>query len=180
MPTKKSRRLVVDASVAGAAGGAEASHHTSKNCRDFLMAMLKICHRLVMTPEIEEEWDKHQSRVARGWRVQMKMRRKIDRPEGLARHNLSSRITKTSAKPASIRAMLKDVCLLEAALATEKRVVSLDEKARELFTEASEEIREIGALVWVNPDRDEESPLEWLKAGARAENKRCLRSRHRE
>jgi len=55
-----SRRIVVDASVARSAG--ETSHLDSVLCREFLQAMLKICHRVVLTPEIEREWRKHASR----------------------------------------------------------------------------------------------------------------------
>jgi hypothetical protein len=79
MPTKISRRLVIDASVARSSGGEAATYPTSKHCRDFLKATLKICHRVVMTPDIMEEWRAHQSGFARRWRVSMEARKKVER-----------------------------------------------------------------------------------------------------
>jgi hypothetical protein len=40
-------------------------------CRDFLLAMQKHQHSVVMTKEIRAEWDKHQSRFALTWLRQM-------------------------------------------------------------------------------------------------------------
>ena len=57
MPQKKKRLLVIDASVARAAGGAEATAQVSRECRDFLSTVLTVCHQIVMTPEISEEWN---------------------------------------------------------------------------------------------------------------------------
>ncbi|MGA9382780.1 MAG: hypothetical protein WBV73_28800 [Phormidium sp.] len=67
MIEKVSKLLVIDASVARAAGGESAKSPTSKYCRDFLLAVLDISHRVVMTPDIRKEWDKHQSSFARTW-----------------------------------------------------------------------------------------------------------------
>jgi hypothetical protein len=64
--------------------------------------------------------------------------------------------------------MTKDLCLIEAALATDKIVISLDDNtARKFFSEASVKIDELKDIVWVNPDKvDEEQPIEWLRNGA--------------
>src|SRR5437660_6190664 len=77
---KASRRLVVDASVARAAGGEGATHPLSRQCRDCLLAMLHICHRIVMTAEIGAEWKRHRSRFAMTWLTSMEARRKVWRP----------------------------------------------------------------------------------------------------
>ena len=65
MADKVSKRLVIDASVARAAGGEDATFPISVYCRDFLQAVLDISHRVVMTPDIRDEWNKHQSKSAR-------------------------------------------------------------------------------------------------------------------
>jgi len=70
-----SRRIVVDASVARSAG--ETSHPDSVLCREFLLAILKICHRVVLTPEIEREWRRHASRFSLRWLASMRSRRKV-------------------------------------------------------------------------------------------------------
>ena len=48
------------------------------NCCEFLQAVLDVCHRMVLTAPIREEWNKHQSRFARTWRVSMMARKKIE------------------------------------------------------------------------------------------------------
>jgi hypothetical protein len=72
----------------------------------------------------------------------------------------------------------KDIHLIEAALATDKIVISLDDKtARRFFTQAAqqvEELRELKTISWVNPDKPEESPISWLKSGANPEPERLL------
>ena len=72
----------------------------------------------------------------------------------------------------------KDIHLIEAALATDKIVVSLDDKtARRFFTQAAheiEELRELKAIAWINPDKPEETPIAWLKGGANPEPERLL------
>ena len=76
MKNKQSKYLVIDASIARSCGGEDAKHPTSKNCRDFLKAVLKICHSMVMTDELQAEWNKHESTFARKWRVSMIAKRK--------------------------------------------------------------------------------------------------------
>ena len=51
MADKVSKRLVIDASVARAAGGEDATYPISVSCRDFLKAVLDLSHRVVMTPD---------------------------------------------------------------------------------------------------------------------------------
>ena len=90
---------------------------------------------------------------------------------------LKERVINT-AKPEAVKQkedMLKDYFLLEAALASDKTVISLDDKtARKLFSQASQNIDEIKEIVWVNPDKSEEKPIEWLMNGALAETERFL------
>jgi len=45
MSFKASKRLVIDADVARAAGGKDAKYPKPKHCRDFLEAVRVICHR---------------------------------------------------------------------------------------------------------------------------------------
>jgi hypothetical protein len=58
--------------------------------------------------------------------------------------------------------MLKDVQLLEAALATDKRIVSNDDEARRSY----KGIPHVKLVLWINPSRKEETAIEWLNAGA--------------
>ena len=77
MKSKISRKLVIDASVARASGGPEASMPSSKRCRDFMLKAREVCHRIVMSPDLRAEWKRHQSNFARAWLVSMVSRRKF-------------------------------------------------------------------------------------------------------
>ncbi|NER98862.1 MAG: hypothetical protein F6J86_34400 [Symploca sp. SIO1B1] len=172
-----SKCLVIDASVARAAGPPHTSHPTSSNCRIFLENVLKICHKIVMTPEIRQEWDQHQSRFARQWLATMVAKKKLlplkNLPTNSSLWDCLERIAETDEQRGQI---IKDVHLLEAALASDKTIISLDEKtARRFFRRAAKESSILQTIVWVNPNRvEEEQPIAWLEAGAIPEEKRLL------
>ena len=64
MRARDSKRLVIDADVAQAAGSETATHPRARHCRDFLDEVLTLSHRVVMTERINNEWKNHQSRFA--------------------------------------------------------------------------------------------------------------------
>ncbi len=76
--------------------------------------------------------------------------------------------------------IVKDICLLEAALATDKIVISLDDNtARKYFSQAAQQIQSLKDslkdIVWVNPDHvEQEQPIFWLERGAPYEESRTL------
>ena len=177
MSKKDSKVLVIDASIARSAGPPHSIHPTSSNCRNFLENVLLICHQIAMTPEIREEWNNHQSRFAREWRARMVAKKKLYLltdilPDKELWKGLEN-IAKTDQQRAQI---VKDIHLLEAALASDKIVVSLDENtARKYFDNAAQTIVDLQKITWVNPDRiEEETPIAWLKDGAKPEKKRLL------
>jgi hypothetical protein len=153
-----SKLLVVDATVVHAAGGSVHPH--SSATRSFLNSVLEICHRVVLTAELGDEWKRHQSKVTRRWRVAMYARRKIVKIQVPQDVGLRTRVTKDRAKE-EITAILKDIHLVEAALGTEKIVVSMDEKARAFFA-----IPELRFITWVNPVSDPARVHDWLQQGA--------------
>jgi hypothetical protein len=70
---------------------------------------------------------------------------------------------------------MKDMILIEAAIATDQTIISRDEKARSPFKKAAiAGIKEIQNIAWINPDKSEESPIEWLKSGANPDVERLL------
>ncbi len=51
--------------------------------------------------------------------------------------------------------MLKDLRLIEAAIATDKIVISLDDNtARKFFIRAASQVDKLKNIVWVNPDNN--------------------------
>lgn len=166
MRAKVSRRLVIDASVARAAGGADAAFPLPRQCRDFLRTMLVACHRVVLTRAVSAEWKKHESVFAREWRAAMVARKKVlllDVPEDA---DLRDAIEGAAETERGRRAMLKDAHLIEAARVTDRTVVSLDDAVRGLFGAASSRVSPLRAVVWTNPGREAEACSTWLEDGA--------------
>ena len=159
MPINTGKRIVVDASVARASGGEDAIFPISKQCRDFLLALKRICHTLVVTPEIQEEWKRHQSGFARRWMRTMYARRKVCRIDSVTDAPLRTKLSTVPCGRAQREAMLKDCHLVEAAMATDWAVVSLDDAMRNLLREASGRVGEIRAVIWVNPGVGEEASI---------------------
>jgi len=175
-----SKRLVIDASVARSAGDEGATYPTSVYCRNFLKAVLDICHKVVMTPDIRDEWNKHESHFARTWRRQMVARRKLEFLDIPDNEELENKIyiiieTVTGSDKQQIE-MIKDLRLIEAAIATDKIVISCDDNtARKFFSRAALQVDELKDIVWVNPTKvEEEKPIEWLEKGAEAQSDRLL------
>lgn len=116
-----SRRLVVDASLAASAGRTIVP--TSYRSREFLAEVLKISHRIVMTGELAAEWRRHETLFAARWRAEMRSRGKIVDIEGIQNDEVRKQVRLSQA-------VEKDLHLVEAALATDRIVVSLDDRAQ--------------------------------------------------
>jgi hypothetical protein len=120
-----------------------------------------------MCKEIAGEWKKHQSRFASSWLVAMQSKGKIVRIEIPEDSTLPEKLEQLEVGEKGIKAMLKDVHLVEAARQTDLRIVSSDEAARKLFRAASEHIDELKPIHWVNPTIQEDNCIVWLQAGAK-------------
>jgi predicted nuclease of predicted toxin-antitoxin system len=169
----RSRRLVIDASVAGAAGATE--HPTSKANRDFLEEVRRICHRVVMPPEIFREWRAHSSNFSVGWLAAMERRRKVKRDVVSEVLSLRASMSRADFTPRQQSALEKDLPLIETALAADQIVISRDEEARALFTRLAAKCQELRKIVWLRPDESPDEALDWLRRGARPVRKWQLR-----
>lgn len=178
MLAKASRRLVIDTSIARSSGGEDATYPTSKNCRDFLQAVLKICHQFVLSPDISNEWNRHQSSFARRWRTSMFARKKVCYMEPPSDAELCDKIERSIAKgqdhEAIVEIVIKDIHLVEAALATDRTVIALDDRVRFHFNEAAGSVGELRNIVWLNPDKEDEQPIPWLEDEAKPDRNRLL------
>ncbi len=70
--------------------------------------------------------------------------------------------------------MRKDYRLIEAAIVTDRIVISLDETVRILFAAVVRSVGKLRNIVWVNPSRTEEEFILWLENGAKPEKRRLL------
>jgi hypothetical protein len=173
--TKMSRRIVVDASVARSAGTTE--NPVSILCRNFLHEMLQVCHRVVITSDIEKEWRKHRSRFSIAWLAAMESRNRVVRVQSDTRleeqiHVAVDRLDGLTRQQEE--AIRKDILLVTAASVTDKLIASRDDRMRILLKLLSAELSEVGSVLWVNPSNPDEDPCKWLEAGARYESHRRL------
>jgi len=70
--------------------------------------------------------------------------------------------------------MVKDLRLVEAAIATDLTVISLDNQVRKCFANAALQVDELKGIIWVNPAETAEKTLDWLQKGAEPEIERSL------
>ena len=178
MQSRDSKRLVVDASVAGAAGGEGATVSVSISCTEFLETFRDECsHHVVMTPELSDEWDEHQSKFAATWLASMIARKRFYYDPSPEDQALCNKIEQTAINDKESKEMWEDFHLLEAALKTDQTIISCDRSIRPLFARAAQSVSEIRDIIWVNPERtEEEKPFVWLQNGAPPEDHRKLRA----
>lgn len=165
-------QVIIDADIMHSASGNE--NDLSIRCREVLDTVLEAGHWLVRTPKIKEEWDNgHLSRYSTNWLRLMQSRRKLlDSDEQSS--GLAGAIGNLPALPAEQSIMLKDHHLLEAALNSEKRVISKDEAAYFHFYHASATITQLRKVMWASPMRPKDECAEWLAGGAKPETKRRI------
>lgn len=169
-------RIVIDASIAQAAGSEEVTYPTSVNCRNFLNHVLDCQHQMVLTSELGEEWKRHRTRFTRKWLKWMDGRKLVFRPTVKTDPALKKRIIACCTDKWMRDDVLKDYRLLEGALCTDHTISSLDDKIRRYFAAIGKSVKPVAAIVWVNPDKDDEAPITWLKNGACNEAKRLLKN----
>jgi len=173
---RRSRQLVVDASIAHSAGSLTATHPKPRRLREFLAEITRQpAYALVWTEAIAAEWRRHESPFALRWRVQMASSQRIVDVDGERDDDLREAIEAAIATtPKGARIMEKDAHLVEAALATERTVTSCDDEARGWFARTAGGVRKLAKIVWVNPELPAEAPIEWLRGGAKPERARTL------
>lgn len=165
------RQLVIDADVA--CSSSEKPDTISSACQRFLKTVLEVRHHVVMTDTIRKEWRHHRSGFSRKWLTQMYGGRlvkwiEVDEDETL-RERIGAALHWDQRETAE-----KDAHLIEAAIATDRLVASQDQQARRLFGCASVAVGQLRQIVWVNPTKPDETPIEWLRNGAKAEAHRQL------
>lgn len=172
-------RLVVDANVAIAAGQSE--HPVSSRCREFLDKVIKGDFRVIMTKDIEYEWKDptkpRQTNTSRRWLVRLYSEKKVDWQDDVFDSELRDELDALDDDEYSAKMrllMLEDVHLLEAALATDRNVSSLDEAVRKLFNRAAVSVDKIKVIVWRNPTMVEDDCISWLENGCPVETRKQL------
>ena len=156
MTTSNTRLLVVDTSVVQSAG--ETEHRVSSSCRNCLEAIRRICHRVAVTPPIREEWNRHMSRFSRKWRRSMAARRKPLKDVVPASVPIDLSMYAKSAR----EEIDKDMCLLGAALAADRIIVTRDESLKSVLKQRPDGMTLLQSITWINPVTDGAEALEAL------------------
>jgi hypothetical protein len=168
-----SKRIVVDASVARSAGSGEQANRFSESSREALNA-IQDHHQAVFSLECFHEWNRHERDFARRWRRRMTARKRVVFLGETVDDGLRESLTGTLELERERRAIRKDAHLIEAALQTDRIVISRDEIVRGLFRQCCPVISQIRNVLWANPEIEAEQVVPWLKGGAKEEPARRL------
>lgn len=167
-----SRRLVVDTNVARSAG--LSVHPTSDACRGVLETMYEGKHHVVLSATQLMEWQKHQSGYSKRWLVRMKAKKLwhvlVPEPDS----GLAARARKIVCTEEVRQEIVKDLHLLENALATDRVVLSMETNVFRLFSEHKKVLKVPQPVAWVNPTDDATACVDWIEAGAEVAKARCV------
>jgi hypothetical protein len=155
---KHSRLLVVDASVAQSAG--ETEHPVSSCCRNALVSIRDICHRVIMTKAIREAWRHHASNLATSWLASMYAKKKVYKCEGVQLSRVEDACDGLSVTEQD--GLRKDLCLLEAACAGDGIIVTRDEVIQAIWHKCHDRLGVPKPITWINPIADGVQVLERL------------------
>ena len=160
------KRLVVDASELRAASPEESTHPIGSRCRDMLEVILQEGHGAAVTDDIMDEWNRHDSRSARRWRLRMSARRRIVKviPADCTDVVTALRVTRLLSEP-EIAAAENDMHLVAAARSADHSVLSLDEITRAILRKLTAGTRVIDRLLWANPANEYQALHGWLTGG---------------
>jgi hypothetical protein len=104
----------------------------------------------------------------------MKAKKKLDNVGDVADEQLRQDIENAASSENDADTMLKDAHLVEAALAADQTIISLDDAARSLFAALTERVRQVGAVMWINPAEEPQQVIKWLEQGAPPRKERTL------
>jgi hypothetical protein len=156
MTARRSRLLVVDASVVQSAG--ETDPPVSSACRETLLAVLNICHRVAITKDILDEWNRHMSRFSRKWLRSMAPHRKP--PKNVNPHEVD--VNTTDLSDSDRAAIEKDLHLIKAALSADRIIVTRDDDIMDILAKPLGSASLTKSIRWINPVRDGASELKLL------------------
>ena len=169
----KAERIIIDTNIVKSIGAAPSEH--SKPLLDALDAFERGHLQLIKTSQLDEEWDRHMpaNGLFLNWQADMISRGRIRRRELQTLPVLMSRL-RTAVPPHNHEAVMKDAHIAAAAIETNARVLSLDDKIRGHLAAASPLIQELKKVNWANPSVPNEEVPAWLNRGAPHEEPRTL------
>lgn len=155
-----SQLIVVDANVLRGASSTDGGPPAGVECRSALQAILKICHRAVVSPALDEEYAHHASNFGQRWRTAMAQRNKIVATPAAKTGRSRGWMQNAGFTAAQRKAAEKDLHLVLAAWEKHAVVLSADEKSRVLFAR----LVDLASLGWARMTHDDIAT--WLDRGA--------------
>jgi hypothetical protein len=164
------RAFVIDTCVARSCAGKGSTSAHATNCRRALETIRDAGHDMVSYPALEDEYQRQEnmSRFFLRFYGEMRTRRRIQRldadpPPYQDIHTAMRRHIPRDAHPI----VKKDLHLVGAALATDERILSDDDKVRAHFVTIAAEVTTLARVHWANPS--DLACLPWLSEGAPSE-----------
>lgn len=145
---------------------------------DALAAIRDNGHTAALSDELLAEWTTHASRWATLWLTEMisaNRTAEYDTSKLPDRPAWRRRVLDTARDNREASAIHKDMFLLELARLSDNCVLSKDDIARLLFTQAAGLVHDIGPIMWVNPCPDATWFVQWLQSGMPLERSKMLR-----
>lgn len=151
--------IVIDADIARSSGFSE--HPLSSGSRALLDRVKSGNHTAVMCPTLRAEWKKHRSLYSSRWLASMIAKKRVDFVN--LEHTLKDKIESEVDDEKLKSVTTKDCHLVDAALISDKIVVSNDSNARKAFCELSMSLLgELKSIVWFHPIDDREFIKDFL------------------
>jgi len=154
---------VVDACVAQSAG--ETDHPYSAEARTVLLDLSKCRIYVLFSESVKDEWARHGSKLSIRWLAAMVSRGLAVKVRDKASTHLRKTIKLVLPDPYDVLALLKDVHLLELALAYGSGVISSDERSGTLAAQVSATHRPLARVQWVSPHRPKGACRAWIAGG---------------
>ncbi|RTQ50734.1 hypothetical protein EJV47_08890 [Hymenobacter gummosus] len=152
----------------------EKEHPVSDACRRVLETIIAAQHRVVLSATQYAEWQKHQSIFSKKWLVQMMSKKLYVLLKPEPDSGLTTRIHALEITDKMRHEMLKDVHLLENALATDDTVISQETNVFNLFTTHAQALQIPRPVAWVHPVDNEAACIVWLEKGASVKAASCI------
>lgn len=161
-----SNKLVIDACVGAAAGSVQTQNPLGKICRDVLKKVQEKKYLVVMQTKLEKEWLKHGSRYAKTWLIEMSNHKLLIKCNEEMDDDLRIRLEKsTDCDSTGENFRIHDYHLIQYSLASSKKIISRDRRARDRYSRSSEIVEEIRGILWINPETEPDKTIGWLDSG---------------
>ena len=184
------KRLVIDASVLCASGALvrppdallTSDDLTPQLCRQVLTGVRKLRYRVVTTALILREWERcrpkkgrlRRQKFASDWLALVGARGAFYVLDVPPDEELRRRIDELDVEEGIRQILRDDIHLIEAALATDRIVISRDAQAWKHFNDAAYRIEVLRSVAWVDPCKAEADCIIWLKNGAKLQEELLL------